>query len=235
MCAWTPTGCRPAVPAIFRYSARPSSIGTPNLLIRRPVEMWGCAPASMSGLRRTATRARVPRLRARASMRASSPGDSALIDRRPSGTAPRSSSGVLPTPVKTSCSGMNPARSATSISPQELASAPLPRAPDQPKQGERGVRLQRIMDGMRHAGERRVKSLPRGPNRRAAVHVGGGAGRRGDVGQGDAVARQAGGSVVGKSWARGESRTGSYPSARRLTSRKTLCYHPASRRCARSA
>ncbi len=87
MCAWTPTGWRPAIPAIFRYSSLPSSIGTPNLLIRRPVEMWGCAPASMSGLRRTATRARVPRLRARASIRASSPGDSALIDRRPSGTA----------------------------------------------------------------------------------------------------------------------------------------------------
>ena len=34
---------------------------------------------------------------------------------------------VLPTPVKTICAGMNPARSATSISPPELASALLPR------------------------------------------------------------------------------------------------------------
>jgi hypothetical protein len=33
----------------------------------------------------------------------------------------------LPTPVKTICGGMNPARSATSISPPEFASAPQPR------------------------------------------------------------------------------------------------------------
>ena len=46
----------------------------------------------------------------------------AEIDRRSS-----SSAGVLPTPVKTICAGMKPARSATSISPPELASARLPR------------------------------------------------------------------------------------------------------------
>jgi hypothetical protein len=46
---------------------------------------------------------------------------------RPSGTARSSSSGLLPTPLKTICSGMKPARSATSISPTEFASALAPR------------------------------------------------------------------------------------------------------------
>ena len=53
--------------------------------------------------------------------------DSALIVITPRSIACASSACVLPTPVKTICAGMKPARSATSISPPELASAPAPR------------------------------------------------------------------------------------------------------------
>ena len=44
----------------------------------------------------------------------------------PSATARSSSAGVLPTPVNTMSRGSKPARSATSISPPELASTPPP-------------------------------------------------------------------------------------------------------------
>ena len=60
MCTCAPTGSRPAAPAISRNSAGASSIGTPNLFDLRPVEMCGWLLASMSGLTRSATRARVP-------------------------------------------------------------------------------------------------------------------------------------------------------------------------------
>jgi hypothetical protein len=61
-----------------------------------------------------------------ASMRSSSPSDSALIVLTPRSIACSSSAFVLPTPVNTICGGMKPARNATSISPPEFASAPLP-------------------------------------------------------------------------------------------------------------
>jgi hypothetical protein len=60
-------------------------------------------------------------------MRSSSPSDSALIVLTPRSIACVSSASVFPTPVKTISGGMNPARSATSISPPELASTLLPR------------------------------------------------------------------------------------------------------------
>ena len=66
---WTPTSCSPGVAAAARQRARASSIGTPNLLLRSPVEMCGWLRASMSGFTRSATRARVPRARAISSMR----------------------------------------------------------------------------------------------------------------------------------------------------------------------
>ena len=40
-----------------RYIASASSRGTPNLLDFKPVEMYGCVPASMSGFTRTEMRA----------------------------------------------------------------------------------------------------------------------------------------------------------------------------------
>jgi hypothetical protein len=80
----------------------------------------------MSGFTRSATQAVVPSRRAIAPIRWSSPGDSALIVFTPKTMARSSSSEVLPTPVKTIADGSKPARSATSISPTEFASAPLP-------------------------------------------------------------------------------------------------------------
>ena len=124
----TPATWSPGRAAASRRMATALATGMPNLLCSRPVEMWGCVPASTSGLTRRATRARVPWLRAMASIRSSSPGDSALITPTPRPMARSSSSRDLPTPVNTSSSGMNPARSATSISPTEFASAFTPSA-----------------------------------------------------------------------------------------------------------
>ena len=121
-----PTGCSPGCAAIFRYSAAACSRGTPNLLMCRPVEIWGCVPASMSGLTRSATLARTPLALAARSMRSSSPADSALMAFNPSCTARSISSGDFPTPLKTMSSGANPARIASSTSPIELASTALP-------------------------------------------------------------------------------------------------------------
>ena len=127
MCTCTPTGRSPAVAPASRNSAARRSIGTPNLLVLSPVEMCGWLRASMSGLTRSATRAVVPRARAMAAMRVEL-ARRLDVDR----LAGRATIGalelgrVLPTPVNTICDGSNPARSATSISPIEFASAPLP-------------------------------------------------------------------------------------------------------------
>jgi hypothetical protein len=85
--------------------------------------MCGWVFASTSGLTRIAIFVRTFRWRDSASMRSSSPSDSTLIDRTPSSIAHASSAVVLPTPVNTICAGVKPARSATSISPPEFASA----------------------------------------------------------------------------------------------------------------
>ena len=108
-------------------SSRASPIGTPNLLRRIPVEMCGWLLASTSGFTRSATRVRRPWRIDSASMRSSSPRDSALMALRPSATARAISAALLPTPVKTIWCGRKPALSATSISPTELQSALAPR------------------------------------------------------------------------------------------------------------
>ena len=112
--------------AIDPASSRAASAGTPNLLILRPVEMCGWLRASMSGLIRIATRAVTPVRAAIDSTRASSPADSTLIARNPSGTAHSSSVSDLPTPVKTMSAASKPARRARSISQIELASTAPP-------------------------------------------------------------------------------------------------------------
>ncbi len=126
MCTWIATSSSDGRPPNVAKSSRAVSTATPNLLIFSPVEMCGWLLASMSGLMRTATRARQPRRAAIASMRASSPADSTLIAFSPSGTAHSSSALDFPTPVNTMSRGSNPARRATSISQIELASAALP-------------------------------------------------------------------------------------------------------------
>ena len=105
-----------------------ASMGTPNLWMLRPVAMCGWLSAATSGLIRSATRAVVCRARAAAAIRSSSPADSALIALTPRPTAWSISATVFPTPVKTISPGAYPARSATSISPPELASTSPPAA-----------------------------------------------------------------------------------------------------------
>ena len=91
--------------------------------------MCGWLRASMSGLIRMATRAATPIRVAIASTRASSPADSTLMARSPSGTAHSSSASDLPTPVNTMSAGSKPARRASSISQIEFASTALPAFP----------------------------------------------------------------------------------------------------------
>ena len=83
-------------------------------------------------------------------MRATSPGRLG-VDRAqtPRLTARSSSARVLPTPVKTISSGVKPARSATSISPPELASAPRTERAHPPDDAERGVGLDGVVQPMR--------------------------------------------------------------------------------------
>ena len=133
--------------------------------------MCGWLRASMSGLTRNATRVRVWRARAIASIRSSSPSDSALMVLTPRSIACSSSAGVFPTPVKTICGGMNPARSATSISPPEFASARAAQAAQQPRDGQRRVRFQRVVHRVRMRGERFVHRTIAAHDRRGAVDV----------------------------------------------------------------
>ena len=118
--------------------------------------MCGWLRASMSGLTRTATRARMPRAAAIASIRSSSPSDSALMLRRPRSIARASSASVLPTPVKTISAGVKPARSATSISPTGIGVGGGAEAAQQAGDGQRRVGLQRVVQRVRVAGERLV-------------------------------------------------------------------------------
>ena len=154
-------------------SARASCSATPNLLLRSPVEMFGWLCASMSGFTRSATRATRPAARARAAMRSSSPADSALIapDVHARSRAPARPR-VLPTPVKTMSRGAKPARSATWISPPELASARLPSARSTRTIAERRVGLERVVDRVRILAERGVDRAVGVADRARAVDVG---------------------------------------------------------------
>ena len=99
-------------------------------------------------------RARAVRRARSPSMRSTSPGDSALIARDAERRSRASSSArVLPTPVKTMSPGAKPARSATSISPPEFASAPAPSARRRRTTRERRVGLDGVVQPMRIAGE----------------------------------------------------------------------------------
>ena len=71
-------------------------------------------------------RARLPLARASASIRSSSPSDSALIGLDAEIDRLRQLGARLADAGEDDLGGMNPARSATSISPPEFASAPLP-------------------------------------------------------------------------------------------------------------
>ena len=138
----------PALPRIRRHISRASSMATPNLLLFRPVEMCGWLCASMSGLTRTATRAVSPRAVAIASMRSISPSDSALMLRERRGSMARSSSAsdLADAGEDDFLAGVNPARSATSISPPELASAAAPRPRSSRGDRQRRVGFERVVE-----------------------------------------------------------------------------------------
>ena len=101
-----------------------------------------------------------------------------------------SSASDLPTPVKTISAGVKPARSATSISPPELASAAVPSARSSRAMRQRGVGLQRVVQRVRIAGERLVDLAVTGRDHRGAVGVERGAEAGGKVGERHAVAVQ---------------------------------------------
>ena len=124
--------------------------------------MCGWLRASMSGLTRSATRAVVCCICAIDAIRCSSPADSALMTPDRSEIARSSSASVLPTPVNTICDGRNPARSATSISPPELASAAAAELAQQARNRQRRVGLQRVVEPVRIA----ARALRRAPGRR---------------------------------------------------------------------
>ena len=113
-------------------------MATPNLLSRRPVEMYGCDRASMSGLTRSDTRTVRPAAAAAAEMRSISASLSALNSPMPRAMPSAISASVFPTPENTIRSGANPARSAASISPPETMSAPAPSAGEHAQDGRGG-------------------------------------------------------------------------------------------------
>ena len=112
-------------PRIRRHISRASSIATPNLLFLRPVEMCGWLERRCRGSRGPPP-SRVPRAEAIASMRSISlrfgvDAAKAELD------GPRELGVRLTHSGEDDLPGVNSARSATSISPPELASAAAPR------------------------------------------------------------------------------------------------------------
>ena len=146
-------GCR----APPREERRAPSIGTPNLLMRSPVEMCGWLCASMSGLTRRATRARCRAPARSASMRSSSPGDSALIALTPSAIARSSSVGVLPTPVKTMLGRLEAGSQRHLDLADRVGVGPAAKLAQQPRDGQRRVRLERVVERVREAAQCRVQ------------------------------------------------------------------------------
>ena len=151
--------------------SRTSSIGMPNLLVFRPVEMCGWLRASMSGLTRSATRVRVWRARAIASIRSSSPSDSALI-----ALTPRSI-GLLELRGRLADAGEDDLRRNEAGAQRDVDLAAGVRvggaaeAAQQPRDGQRRVRLQRVVDRVRMRGERVVDRAIAARDRRGAVDV----------------------------------------------------------------
>ena len=150
---WTPTTWRPGRCAISARSARASPIGTPNLLRRIPVEMCGWLLASTSGFTRSATRVRRPWRIDSASMRSSSPRDSALMALRPRATARAISAALLPTPVKTIWCGSEAGLEGDLDLADRIAVGAGAEALDQAHQAERRVRLERVVDAVPAAGQ----------------------------------------------------------------------------------
>ena len=119
--------------------------------------MCGWLRASMSGLTRSATRARRPAARAAASIRSISPADSALIERRSSPTARASSAARLADAGEDDLAGgeAGPERGVDLAARVRVGQAA--QAAEQAHEGEVGVRLERVVQRVRHVGERGVE------------------------------------------------------------------------------
>ncbi len=138
-------------------AARRRSMGTPNLLKRCPVEMCACVLASMSGFTRRATRAFTPRARASASMRSASPSDSMLM-----AFTPRRH-GAVEFVARLADAREHDLRRLEPRPQRRLDLAARVRVgagaqfPEEAQDGQRRVRLQRVVDRVRVALERRVE------------------------------------------------------------------------------
>ncbi|VVN48507.1 hypothetical protein PS662_06117 [Pseudomonas fluorescens] len=123
----TPTTSRFGNCAARMYTSSASAMAMPNLFSLRPVEMYGCVPASTSGFTRNEIGARTPSSAATTCRRSSSSVDSTLKQCTPTSSARRMSSRVLPTPENTILSALPPAARTRSSSPRETMSKPAPR------------------------------------------------------------------------------------------------------------
>ena len=143
----------------------------PNLLVLRPVEMCGWLRASMSGFTRNATRVRVWRARAIASIRSSSPSDSALMVLTPRSIGLFELRGRLPH------AGEDDLRRNESGAQRDVDLAAGIRiggaaeAAKKPRDGQGGVRFQRVVHRVRMRGKRFVHRTIAAHDRRGAVDV----------------------------------------------------------------
>ena len=158
---WT---CRPTSSSAGRAatargrSSRASSSGTPNLLILSPVEMCGWLLRVDVGVdAERDARARLPLARRARRCARARPADSALmvlhaeVDRR-ARAPPR----VLPTPVKTICGGNEPGAQRDLDLAARVRVGAAAEPAQQPRDRERRVRLERVVQRVRIAGERVV-------------------------------------------------------------------------------
>ena len=175
MWTWMPTAFSDGREAISLNSAGATSIGTPNLFDLRPVEMCGWLWASMSGLTRRATRATAPRSAARRASRSSSPGDSTLMASRSSATARSSSPGALAHPGEDDVGRGEAAAQRDVHFAHGVGVGGAAERAHQPHDGQRRVRLHRVVDGVRRVAERGVQLPVGGPDGVGAVDVGRGA------------------------------------------------------------
>ena len=140
-----------------------SSYGMPNLWPRPPVLMYSCGVSSVtSGLTRSDTRAVIPRSRASRSISRTSASLSALIRRTSASSASASSRSVLPTPPKMMSRAAKPARSARRSSPPDTTSTPAPELTQHVEQTAARVRLERIVNSVRHAARARRRAARTG-------------------------------------------------------------------------
>ena len=117
--------------------------------------MYGCVLRVDVGIHAQRDRARsCRRARRPRSSSSSSAADSTLKQRMPAASAASISAAVLPTPENTVFAGSPPAAITRASSPPDTMSKPLPDAREEVQDSEVGVRLDRVADEVRNAGER---------------------------------------------------------------------------------